>query len=119
MPERLSDEVRQSIVRNRRNNVSASRIAGDLGVSDRHVHWLWKRHQKTDGTRLRMSRLGDCITEAQVWLVTDAYREQPVGVLRVARELRKNHDISYNRVYRVLKKSSMMVESAARSKRRK
>lgn len=31
----------------------------------------------------------DCITGAQTRLVTGAYREQPVGVLRVARALKK------------------------------
>ena len=59
------------------------------------------------------------ITEAQMRLVVDAHEEQPVGAIRIAKALRKNHDISYNRVYRILKKNGVVTASAAKSKRRK
>ena len=58
----------------------------------------WARHQRTGGTRLRMGRPRDYVTGAQMRLVIDAYREQPVGAVRIARALRKNRDISYGRV---------------------
>ncbi len=97
----------------------ASKIAMDLGISARHVRRLWARHQVTGDTRMRMDRPRDHITEAQIRLVTEAYGKQPVGAGRAARALRKNHDISYGRVYRILKKNGMVTASAARSKRRK
>ena len=119
MPDRLSGEDRRHIIRNRRKGVPASRIARDLDISPRHVRRLWARYQKTGDTRMAMGRPRDCTTEAQIRLVAGAYREQPVGAVRVARALRKNHDISYGRVYRILKKSGMVAASAAKSRRRK
>ncbi len=119
VPGGLSEDARQHIIRNRRKGVPASRIARDLNISARCVRMLWARYQKTGCTRLRMGRPGDYVTEAQIRLVTEAYGEQPVGAVRVAKSLRKNHDISYGRVYRILKKSGMVTASAARSKRRK
>ena len=119
VPDRLSDEARDYIIRNREKGVPASKIAKDLDISARHVRRLWERYQKAGDTRLKMGRPKDYITEAQRRLVTDAYREQPVGVTRITMELKKNHDISYNRVYRILKKNGMAVASAAKSKRRK
>ncbi len=119
MPDRFSEEDRQYIIRNRGKGVPASKIARDLDVSVRHVRRLWTRHQITGDTRLRMGRPRDHVAESQIRLVTEAYGEQPVGVGRVARALRKNHDISYGRVYRILKKNGMVTASAARSKRRK
>ena len=97
VPKRFSEEGRQHIIRNRRKGVPASRITRDLDVSARHVRRLWARHQKIGGTRLRMGRPRDYVTESQIRLVTEAYREQPVGAVHVARDLRKNHDISYDR----------------------
>ena len=119
MPERLSDEARQYIVRGRRKGTPASEIARDLGVSPRHVHRLWARHLKTGDTRLGMGRPRDHITESQIRLVTEAHQRRPVGVARTARALRRNHDISYNCVYRILKKNGAVAESPAKSKRRK
>ena len=100
MPKRLSDEARQYIINGRKKGADASQIAKDLGISARHVHRLWARYQKTGGTRLRMGRPRDHITESQIRLVTEAHQKQPVGVVRTARALKKNHDISYSRVYR-------------------
>ncbi len=119
MPEGLSEDARQHIVRNRKKGVPASRIAKDLGISTRCVRRLWARYRKTGGTRLRMGRPRDHIPEAQIRLVTEAYEGQPVGAARVAKSLRKNHDISYGRVYRILKKNGMVTASAAKSRRRK
>ena len=39
--------------------------------------------------------------------------------MRTAEGLRRDHDISYGTVYRVLKKTGMVVQSIAKSKKRK
>ena len=119
MPERISDAARDYIIRNRKKGVPASEIAKKLNISARHVRRLWERHQKTGDTHLRMGRPKDHITEAQIRLVTDAHHKQPVGVLRTTRELKRDYDISYNRVYQILKNNGMVTASAAKSKRRK
>ena len=119
MPKRLSDEERQYLINGCKKGTAASKIAKDLGISTRHVYRLWERYQKTGGTRLKMGRPKNYVTESQIRLVTEAHQRQPVGVVRTTRELKKNHDISYSQVYRILKKNGLIVESPAKSKRRK
>ena len=119
MPERLSDEARQHLIKGLGKGTAASKLAKDLGISPRHVYRLWARYQKTGDTCLRMGRPKDHITEYQIRLVTEAHQKQPVGVARTARELKKNHDTSYGRVYRILKKGGLVVVSPAKSKRRR
>ncbi len=119
MTKRLTEESRQYLVRQRRKGSSSSQVARDLGITARHVRRLWARFQRTGTTRARMGRPRLCITASRMRLVTWAHRRRPVGVVRTARDLRKNHDISYHAVYRILKKSGSVVPSAAKSRKRK
>ncbi len=68
-----------------------------------------------------MGRLHNPVAAAQIRLVTDAHRDDPVGVLRTARRLRNNHGTSYRAVYRIMKKNGMVASSssATKSKKRK
>ena len=52
-------------------------------------------------------------------MVLDEHKREDVGVLRVAMNLRKSHDISYSKVYRIMKENGLVVQSAAKSRRRK
>lgn len=119
MSKGLSEEAGKHLVRRLGKGVPASEVAENLGISIRHVRRLWARFQKTGTIRVRVGRPRACITGAQIRLITDAHQRRPVGVVRTAGELRRNHDISYAAVYRVLKKSGAVEASAARSKRRK
>ncbi len=119
MPEGLSEDAGQHIVRNRGKGVPASRMARDPGISARCVRRLRARYRKTGGTRPRMGRPRDHITGAQIRPVAGACEGQPVGAARVAKSLGKNHDTSYGRACRILKKNGMVTASAAKSGRRK
>ena len=119
MSRRITEESRQYLVRKRRNGTPPSQIARDLGITARHVRRLWARFRRTGTTRAKMGRPRTHVTASQIRLVTDAHSRRPVGVVRTARYLRKNHDISYCAVYRILKKNGAVAASAARSRRRK
>ena len=119
MAKRLTDESRQYLVRQCRKGTSPSRVAGNLGITARHVRRLWARFQGTGTTRARIGRPRAHATEAQIRLVTGVHHYRPVEVVRTAMKLRKNHDISYHAVYRILKKSGAVVHSAAKSRKRK
>ena len=94
MAKRLTEESRQYLIRQRKKGSPSSSIAADLGIAARYVRRLWARF-KTDGTtHARMGRPRTCITASQIRLVTEAHGRRPVGVVRTARGLRKNHDIS-------------------------
>lgn len=119
MSKRITEESRKYLVRERKKGVSPSKIARDLKITTRHVRRLWARFQKTGTTHVKMGRPRNCTTASQIRLVTDAHQKHPVGVVHTARNLRKNHDISYHTVYRILKKNGVVAASTAKSRRRK
>ena len=50
-------------------------------------------------------------------LVTGTYEKQPVGIVRIAKDLQTN--MIYHRVYQILKKNSVVTASTTKSKKRK
>jgi len=58
-------------------------------------------------------------TRGEVEAVLRLYAEQDVGVVRTARRARQELDISYGRVYRIMRENGMVSPSAARSGQRK
>ena len=62
---------------------------------------------------------GDQPSPDEVQLVLDEHRREDVGVLRTAMNLRKDYDISYAKVYQVMKENGLVVPSTAKSCRRK
>ena len=57
---------------------------------------------------------------AEVRVVLDAHSHRPEGVLRTTKRLRKKgHDISYSKVCGIMKSNDLVVDSPAKSKRRK
>ncbi len=118
MTKRLTEKSRQYIIRQRKKGVVSSQIARDLGITARHVRRLGQV-PTIRTTRMKMGRPHVPTTSAQIRLVTEAHRDDPVGVLRTAKRLSDNHDISYRAVYRIMKKNGMVAPSAAKSKKRK
>ena len=55
----------------------------------------------------------------EIQLVLDGYERAPQGVARVAMNLRVNHDISYQKVYRIMKDNGLVISSTAKSRKRK
>ena len=49
----------------------------------------------------------------EVQLVLGEHKREGVGVVRVAMNLRKSHDISYSKVYRIMKENGLVTPSAA------
>ncbi len=93
MAKRLTEKSRQHIIRQRKKGIVSTKIAKDLGITARHVRRLWARFQKIGTTRVKMGRPHVPVTAAQIRMVTDAYQDGPVGVLRTAKRLSDNHDI--------------------------
>ena len=51
----------------------------------------------------------------EIQMVLDEHRREDVGVLRTAMNLRKDYDVSYAKVYQVMKENGLVVPSAAKS----
>ena len=100
---------------------SPSGVATGIGVTPRHVRRLWTEFCATGSPHVpkTLGRPATRPSPDEVQLVLDEHKREDVGVLRVAMNLRKSHDISYSKVYRIMKENGLVVQSAAKSRRRK
>ena len=100
---------------------SASQVAAEVGVTARHIRRL-RIEFRTTGSPHIPQRLGRPVrqpSQDDVRMVLDQYKQKPAGVLRTAKALQKKHDISYIRVYKIMKDNGLVIPSAAKSRKRK
>lgn len=98
-------------------------VAAELGVTSRHIWRLYAKFRKTEHAPIRRTPSRPALLSPspdEVQLVLDTYRLEEVGVVRTAIRLRRaGHNISYQRVYRIIKESGLVVPSEAKSQKRK
>ena len=98
-------------------------MAAELKVTPRHIRRLRAEFRETGS--VHVPRLPGRPTlqppsQEEVQMVLDAYRLEKIGVLRTAISLRRaGHNISYQRVYRIMKENGLVVPSEAKSRKRK
>ncbi len=110
---------RKYLARQRENGVPAGRVAADLGITARHVRGPWAGFPEAGTAAAGTGRPRACMTAAMVRLVTGAHGRRPAGVVRTARRLRRDHDMSYCSACRILKKAGAVAPPAAKPGRRK
>ena len=118
---RLTADAIRYAIRQRKKDKSASTIASELGVTPRHVRRLWAGFCRTGTPYVprRPGRKPVQPTTDEIRMVLEEHKREPVGVLRMARRLRKDHVISYSSIYRIMKGSGLVTPSAAKSRKRK
>ena len=121
MTKRLTAKAIHYAMRQIKKGTSSSTVAVQIGVTTRHVRRLWAEFCATGSSHIpRMpGRPATRPSPDEVQLVLDEHRWEDVGVLRTAMNLRKDYDISYAKVYQVMKENGLVVPSAAKSRRRK
>ena len=102
-----------------KKGTSTSAVAVQIGVTPRHVRRLWAEFCATGSLHIpRMpGRPATRPSPDEVQMVLDEHRREDMGVLRTAMNLRKDHDISYSKVYLVMKENGLVIPSAAKSRR--
>ena len=92
-------------MRQLKKGTSSSVVASEIGVTPRHVRRLWAEFRVTGSPHVPKTpgRPAARPSPDEVQLVLGEHKREDVGVLRVAMNLRKSHDISYSKVYRIMK----------------
>lgn len=100
---------------------SVSEVAVEIGVTPRHVRRLLAKFRITGTSHVpqQPGRPEQRPSVEEIQLVLDEYERAPQGVTRVAMNLRVNHDISYQKVYRIMKDNGLVISSTAKSRKRK
>ena len=121
MTKRLTAKAIRYAMGQIKKGTSSSSVAVQIGVTPRHVRRLWAEFCATGSPHIpRMpGRPATQPSPDEVQLVLDEHRREDVGVLRTAMNLRKDYDISYAKVYQVMKENGLVVPSTAKSCRRK
>ncbi len=113
-------QIRYAISRCQKGRPTAD-IAAELKVTQRRIQQLWAEFRRTGVHHVQRSpgRRQVLPTPGETRAVLDAYAGQKVGVVRTTLDLQASHNISYRRVYRIMKENGMVVHSDAGSRRRK
>ena len=100
---------------------SAVEVAAEVGVTARHIRRLRTEFHTTGSPHIpqRLGRPAQQSSPDDVRMVLDQYKQEPAGVLRTAMALQKKYDISYMRVYKIMKDNGLVTPSTAKSRKRK
>ena len=119
----LTDRSMRYIISQMKKGRGTGVVAKELKVSQRHVQRLWAEYLKTGKAHIQ-GRAGrpkkPPPSDEEVDLVLDTHRRWPDGVQLTVRRLRRaGCNISYARVYAILKSHDLVTASPAKSKQRK
>ena len=119
----LTDKSIRYIIREMKKGRDTRTVAKEVHVTQRHVQRLWAEYLKSGALHVQRPAgrpKASAPSDAEVRAVLDSHARRPEGVLRTTRRLReKGHDISYSRAYQIMKSNGLVVDSPAKSKRRK
>lgn len=121
MKKRLTEKQIKHVIGECAKGRRPSEVAVGVGMSTRHVQRLYAEFRAT-GTVHARRRPGRKPLPAPGWkaaAVLGEYGRRPAGVQRVARRLRRLHDISYYDTYRIMRENGLVTPSPAKSRRRK
>lgn len=98
-------------------------VAEELNISQRHVQRLWAEYIKTEKVHIQ-GHAGrpkkHALSNREIEMILDIHRRWPDGVQMTVKRLRRaGCDISYRRVYAVLKSHGLVAASPAKSRQRK
>ncbi len=123
MPIRLTDKAIRYAVRQLEKGKDTKTVAEEINVTQRHVQRLWAEFNRTGSIHVQQpaGRPADLPPpDEETNMVLDVHGRKPEGVLRTAKRLRKEgHDISYSRVYQIMKSNGLVIDSPAKSRKRK
>ena len=123
MRPRLTDKSIRYIIGQLEKGKDSGTVAGELRVTQRHVQRLWAEYRKAEtvhvqrpaGRPKRPAPSGE-----EIRAVLDAHDSRPEGVQRTVKRLRKKgYDIIYAKVYKIMESNGLVVDSPAKSRRRK
>ncbi len=123
MRPKLTAKSIQYVISQMKNGKDTDTVAKEVHVTQRHIQRLWAEYLKT-GTAHQQIPAGrpknPVPSDLEIQAVLDAHRRRPEGAVRTARRLKgEGHNISRSRVYQIMKSNGLVVDSPAKSKRRK
>ncbi len=96
-------------------------IAVELGVTQRRIQQILAEFRKTGKHHVqgKPGRGHILPTAAETQAVLEAHKQEPVGVIRTVQNIQANHNISYRRIYKIMKSHGLVTASEKKSKKRK
>lgn len=118
----LTDKQRKYIDTELKKGRPSSAVGPEVGVTPRHARRVHAGFREAGGPPARrpVGRPKSAPpTQEETNAVLDSYAAEPVGALRTAYRLRGTLDISYGKVYRIMKDQGLVQDSPAKSRKRK
>ena len=119
MKKRLTAKPIRSAMNQLEKGKKVSVVAAELKVTPRHIRRLRAEFRETGSVHVPCLPGRPTLqppSQEEVQMVLDAYQLEKVGVLRTAISLRRaGHNISYQRVYRIMKENGLVVPRLVRN----
>ena len=123
MKQKLTDKSIRYIIRELKKGKSTKMLSEEINVTQRQVQRLQAEYLKTKTVHIqrpagRPKSHGP--SDEKIKTVLDAHHLKPDGVVRTANLLKgEGHNISYYHVYDIMKSNNLVVNSPAKSRKRK
>lgn len=123
MKPKITDKAIRYAITQLEKGKSTKTVAAELGVTQRHIQRLWTEYLKTGEVhtqRLAGRPPTPVPSDEEIRTILNTHKSKPEGYVRTAKRLQRvGHNISCHRVYKIIKSKGMVVDSPAKSKRRK
>ena len=121
MRNNLTQKAVQFVISQCKKDVRTSRVATQVGVSQRRIQQIYAEFRKTGKVPVlrKAGRKPSATSHKDTKQVLDEFKNMPAGVRQIARRLRKRYDISYYNTYRIMKENNLITPSPAKSRKRK
>ena len=119
---RLDEKQVKYIIRERKKNTKSSVIAKRMNVTTRRVNQIYAHYVKTGSAPIarRIGRPKIEPTQKEIKIVTETYKQKPLGVVRLTKYLHTlGIQISYSTVQKIMIAKGLVSPSPAKRKRRK
>ena len=119
---RLDEKQVKYIIRERKKNTKSSVIAKRMNVTTRRVNQIYAHYVKTGSAPIarRIGRPKIEPTQKEIKIVTETYKQKPLGVVRLTKYLHTlGIQISYSTVQKIMIAKGLVSPSLAKRKRRK
>ena len=123
MKRKLTDGSIRYIIRELKKGKSTKTLSDEINVIQRHVRRLQAEYLKTKTVHIRRPAgrpKSHGPSDKEIKIVLDAHQLKPNRVVRTTNLLKRaGHNISHYHVYNIMKSNDLVVNSPAKSRRRK
>ena len=123
MRPKLTAKSIQYVIDQMKNDKGAGTVAKEMHVKQQYIQRLWAEYLRTETAHQQIPAglpKNPAPSDMEIQMVLDAHNRKPEGAIRTASRLKgEGHNISRSQICQIMKSNGLVVDSPAKSRRRK